>query len=65
MRFLRNADDVSIVYFYLSLISSIIRVLESIIRGMVYMYRLNDSSMGRFEAGFSAFYGFIHLKCVY
>ncbi|CAF2476034.1 unnamed protein product [Rotaria sp. Silwood2] len=54
---------------FLGLISSIIRVLTGMIGGMIYMCRLDCSSMGRkletLEAGFSAYCGFIHMECAH
>ena len=54
---------------FLGLISSIIRIIKSIIGGFFYMSRLDYSPLGRklehFDAGFSAYCGFIHLEAVH
>ncbi|CAF4704784.1 unnamed protein product, partial [Rotaria sp. Silwood1] len=54
---------------FLGLISSIIRVLTNMIGGIIYMCRLDCSSMGRkletLEAGSSAYCGFIHMECAH
>jgi len=53
----------------LGFISSIIRVLKSIIGGIIYMCRLDYSSLGRkletLESGFNAYCGFIHMECAH
>ncbi|CAF4881640.1 unnamed protein product, partial [Rotaria sp. Silwood1] len=54
---------------FLGFISSIIRIIKSIIGGCLYMSRLDYSPMGRkletFDAGFSAYCGFIHMEAVH
>ena len=53
----------------LGFVSSIIRVLKSTIAAFVYMCRLDYSFFGRkletFDAGFSAYCGFIHMECAH
>lgn len=52
---------------FLGLISSVIRLLQSLIAGILYMCRLDYSPLGRkletFDAGFTAYCGFIHSEC--
>ena len=54
---------------FLGLISSIIRIIKSIIGGCLYMCRLDYSPLGRklevMDAGFSAYCGFIHLEAMH
>ena len=51
---------------FLGFLSSIIRVVKSAIGGIIYMCRLDYSSLGRkletYDAGFSAYCGFIHME---
>ncbi|UJR33960.1 hypothetical protein I4U23_021376 [Adineta vaga] len=54
---------------FLGLVSSIIRIIKSIIGGFLYMCRLDYSPLGRkletFDAGFSAYCGFIQFEAVH
>ncbi|CAF0783583.1 unnamed protein product [Adineta steineri] len=54
---------------FLGFISSIIRIIQSVIGGCLYMSRLDYSPMGRkletFDSGFSAYCGFIHIEAVH
>ncbi|CAF0739179.1 unnamed protein product [Rotaria sordida] len=54
---------------FLGFISSIIRIIKSIVGGCLYMSRLDYSPMGRkletLDAGFSAYCGFIHMEAVH
>ena len=54
---------------FLGFVSSIIRLVKSVIGGVVYMCRLDYSPLGRkleiFDGGFSAYYGFIHTECTH
>jgi cytochrome c oxidase subunit IV len=54
---------------FLGFISSILRIIKTTIAGIVYMCRLDYSSMGRkletFDAGFSAYCGFMHTECAH
>jgi hypothetical protein len=54
---------------FLGFISSIIRIIKSIIGGFLYMSRLDYSPLGRkletLDAGFSAYCGFIHIEAVH
>ncbi|UJR38048.1 hypothetical protein I4U23_030730 [Adineta vaga] len=51
---------------FLGLISSIFRLIFSVIGGIIYMCRLDYSTLGRklemFDGGFNAYYGFIHTE---
>ena len=51
---------------FLGLISSVLRIIKSILGGFFYMCRLDYSPLGRklevFDAGFSAYCGFIHIE---
>ena len=53
----------------LGLISSVIRIIKSVIGGIFYMCRLDYSPLGRkletIDAGFAAYCGFIHLEAVH
>ncbi len=54
---------------FLGFISSILRILKSVIGGIIYMCRVDYSSLGRkletYEEGFSAYCGFIHMECAH
>ncbi|CAF2333515.1 unnamed protein product [Rotaria sp. Silwood2] len=54
---------------FLGFVSSIIRIIKSIVSGYLYMSRLDYSPMGRkletLDAGFSAYCGFIHMEAVH
>jgi hypothetical protein len=54
---------------FIGFISSILRFVESIIGTILYMCRLDYSSMGRklevFDSGFNAYCGFIHTECTH
>lgn len=54
---------------FLGFLSSIIRLVKSVVGGMIYMCRLDYSSLGRkletYDAGFSAYCGFIHMECAH
>ena len=54
---------------FLGFISSIIRLVKSILGGIIYMCRLDYSPLGRklefFDSGFSAYCGFIHTECTH
>jgi hypothetical protein len=54
---------------FLGFISSIVRLLKSIIGGIFYMCRLDYSPLGRklesFDSGFNAYCGFIHTECTH
>lgn len=54
---------------FLGFISSIIRILKSILGGCLYMCRVDYSPLGRkletFDAGFAAYCGFIHLEAIH
>ena len=53
----------------LGLISSVIRIIKSVIGGIFYMCRLDYSPLGRkletIDAGFAAYCGFIHLEATH
>ena len=54
---------------FLGFVSSIIRLVKSLIGGVLYMCRLDYSPLGRklegFDGGFSAYCGFIHTECTH
>ncbi|CAF4519995.1 unnamed protein product, partial [Rotaria sp. Silwood2] len=54
---------------FLGFISSIIRLIKSVMAGMLYMCRLDYSPLGRklelYDGGFNAYCGFIHSECVH
>ena len=54
---------------FLGFISSILRLVKSVIGGIVYMCRLDYSPLGRklehFDSGFNAYCGFIHTECTH
>ncbi|CAF3548717.1 unnamed protein product [Rotaria sp. Silwood1] len=54
---------------FLGFISSIVRLIKSIIAGIAYMCRLDYSPLGRkletLDGGFSAYCGFIHTECAH
>jgi hypothetical protein len=54
---------------FLGFISSIFRLIKSILGGIIYMCRLDYSPLGRkletADGGFSAYCGFIHTECVH
>jgi hypothetical protein len=54
---------------FLGFISSIMRLIKSLIGGIIYMCRLDYSPLGRkletFDGGFSAYCGFIHTECAH
>lgn len=54
---------------FLGFISSIIRIIKSVVGGILYMCRLDYSPLGRkletLDAGFTAYCGFIHLEAVH
>ena len=54
---------------FLGFISSIMRLVRSIIGGILYMCRLDYSPLGRklegFDGGFNAYCGFIHTECTH
>jgi hypothetical protein len=54
---------------FLGFVSSIFRLLESIIGGIFYMCRLDYSTLGRkletLDSGFNAYCGFIHTECTH
>jgi hypothetical protein len=54
---------------FLGFISSVLRIIKSIIGGWLYMSRLDYSPLGRkletFDSGFSAYCGFIHIEAVH
>ncbi|CAF1150450.1 unnamed protein product [Adineta ricciae] len=54
---------------FLGFVSSIVRIIKSVIGGCLYMSRLDYSPMGRkletFDAGFAAYCGFIHIEAVH
>lgn len=54
---------------FLGFVSSIVRIIKSVVGGCIYMCRLDYSPLGRkleaFDAGFSAYCGFIHLEAVH
>ena len=54
---------------FLGFISSILRLVMSLIGGVLYMCRLDYSPLGRkleaFDGGFSAYCGFIHTECTH
>jgi hypothetical protein len=72
-----NHRRILMVYLYfnffldalLGFISSIIRVVKSAIGGVIYMCRIDYSSLGRkletYEAGFNAYCGFMHMECAH
>ena len=51
---------------FLGLISSVLRIIKSILGGFFYMCRLDYSPLGRklelFDSGYSAYCGFIHIE---
>jgi hypothetical protein len=52
---------------FLGFVSSVVRLLQSVIGGILYMCRLDYSPLGRkletIDGGFSAYCGFIHTEC--
>jgi hypothetical protein len=54
---------------FLGLFAAIIRILKSILGGIVYMCRLDYSPLGRkletMDAGFNAYYGLIYMECAH
>ncbi|CAF2102485.1 unnamed protein product [Rotaria magnacalcarata] len=54
---------------FLGFIASILRILRSIVGGIIYMCRLDYSPLGRklesIDAGFSAYCGFIYVECAH
>ncbi|CAF0849296.1 unnamed protein product [Adineta steineri] len=54
---------------FLGFVSSIIRIIKSVIGGFLYMTRLDYSPLGRkletLDSGFSAYCGFIHIEAVH
>jgi hypothetical protein len=52
---------------FLGFVSSIVRLIKSVIGGIIYMCRLDYSPLGRkletMDGGFSAYCGFIHTEC--
>jgi hypothetical protein len=54
---------------FLGFISSIMRLITSLIGGIIYMCRLDYSPFGRkletFDGGFNAYCGFIHTECAH
>ncbi|CAF1353128.1 unnamed protein product [Rotaria sordida] len=54
---------------FLGFISSILRLIKSVIGGIIYMCRLDYSPLGRkletMDGGFSAYCGFIHTECAH
>jgi hypothetical protein len=54
---------------FLGLFAAVIRVLKSIVGGVLYMCRLDYSPLGRkletMDAGFNAYCGFIYTECVH
>jgi hypothetical protein len=52
---------------FLGFVSSIVRLIKSLIGGVIYMCRLDYSPLGRkletMDGGFSAYCGFIHTEC--
>ncbi|CAF1009083.1 unnamed protein product [Adineta ricciae] len=54
---------------FLGFISSIMRLVKSVVGGIVYMCRLDYSPLGRkletMDGGFSAYCGFIHTECAH
>ena len=54
---------------FLGFLSSILRLVESMIGGIIYMCRIDYSPMGRkletWDDGFSAYCGFIHTECTH
>jgi hypothetical protein len=54
---------------FLGFVSSIVRIIQSVIGGCLYMTRLDYSPLGRkletLDSGFSAYCGFIHIEAVH
>ena len=54
---------------FLGFVSSIMRLVKSVIGGIVYMCRLDYSPLGRkletMDGGFSAYCGFVHTECTH
>jgi len=54
---------------FLGFISSIVRLIKSVVAGIVYMCRLDYAPMGRkletMDGGFSAYCGFVHTECAH
>ncbi|CAF3004156.1 unnamed protein product [Rotaria sp. Silwood2] len=54
---------------FLGFISSVVRLIKSVIGGIAYMCRLDYSPLGRkletMDGGFSAYCGFIHTECTH
>ncbi len=54
---------------FLGLIAAILRLLKSIVGGVIYMCRLDYSPLGRkletMDAGFNAYRGFIYMECAH
>lgn len=54
---------------FLGFISSVVRLVKSLIGGILYMCRLDYSPLGRkletMDGGFSAYCGFIHTECTH
>ena len=54
---------------FLGLLSSVMRLVNSVVVGVIYMCRLDDSPLGRqfetMDGGFSAYCGFIHTECTH
>ncbi|CAF3687740.1 unnamed protein product [Adineta steineri] len=54
---------------FLGFVSSIVRLIKSLIGGILYMCRLDYSAMGRkletLDSGFAAYCGFIHTECTH
>jgi hypothetical protein len=54
---------------FLGFVSSIVRLIKSVLGGIMYMCRLDYSPLGRkletMDGGFSAYCGFIHTECAH
>ncbi|CAF1339227.1 unnamed protein product [Adineta steineri] len=54
---------------FLGFISSIVRLIKSVIGGIIYMCRLDYSPLGRkletMDGGFSSYCGFLHTECTH
>ena len=54
---------------FLGILSAIVRMLQSVFGGLLYMSRLDYSPLGRkletFDAGFNSYCGFIHIECAH
>lgn len=54
---------------FLGFVSSIMRLVKSVIGGIIYMCRLDYSTLGRkletMDGGFSAYCGFVHTECTH